>query len=109
VKLLADVAPLRESPAFRRLWAGSTLSAPLTVQARLRLDRVGLLGDRAGAPGLPPLPHRGGGRPEPVGHPDARMSQGPIIGETLNGDFSRPNWYMTSATRWIRTLSIAVG
>jgi hypothetical protein len=35
--------------------------------------------------------------------------QGPIIGETLNLDFSRPNWYMTSATRWIRTLSIAVG
>jgi MFS family permease len=27
VKLLADLTPLRESPAFRRLWAGSTLSA----------------------------------------------------------------------------------
>ena len=26
-KLLADVSPLRESPAFRRLWAGTTLSA----------------------------------------------------------------------------------
>jgi MFS family permease len=25
--LLADITPLRESPAFRRLWAGSTLSA----------------------------------------------------------------------------------
>jgi MFS family permease len=27
VKLFADLTPLRESPAFRRLWAGSTLSA----------------------------------------------------------------------------------
>jgi len=27
VKLLADLSPLRESPAFRRIWAGSTLSA----------------------------------------------------------------------------------
>jgi hypothetical protein len=27
VQLLADLTPLRESPAFRRLWAGSTLSA----------------------------------------------------------------------------------
>lgn len=26
-RLLADVSPLRESPAFRRLWAGSTLSS----------------------------------------------------------------------------------
>lgn len=26
-RLLADVTPLRESPAFRRLWAGSTLSS----------------------------------------------------------------------------------
>ena len=26
-RLLADITPLRESPAFRRLWAGSTLSA----------------------------------------------------------------------------------
>ena len=26
-RLLADVGPLRDSPAFRRLWAGSTLSA----------------------------------------------------------------------------------
>ena len=26
-RLLADVGPLRESPAFRRLWAGSTLSS----------------------------------------------------------------------------------
>jgi MFS family permease len=26
-RLLADIAPLRESPAFRRLWAGTTLSA----------------------------------------------------------------------------------
>jgi MFS family permease len=26
-RLLADLSPLRESPAFRRLWAGSTLSA----------------------------------------------------------------------------------
>ena len=26
-RLLADIRPLRESPAFRRLWAGSTLSA----------------------------------------------------------------------------------
>ena len=25
--LLADLTPLRESPAFRRLWAGSTLSS----------------------------------------------------------------------------------
>ena len=34
---------------------------------------------------------------------------GPIIGLTLNLVLSRPNWYMTSATRWILTLSIAVG
>src|ERR1700683_242492 len=27
VKLLADLTPLRESPAFRRIWAGTTLSA----------------------------------------------------------------------------------
>ena len=27
MKLLADLTPLRESPAFRRIWAGSTLSA----------------------------------------------------------------------------------
>ena len=27
MQLLADLTPLRESPAFRRLWAGSTLSA----------------------------------------------------------------------------------
>src|SRR5262249_4420954 len=27
VKLLADVTPLRESPAFRRMWAGGVLSA----------------------------------------------------------------------------------
>ena len=26
-RLLVDIAPLRESPQFRRLWAGSTLSA----------------------------------------------------------------------------------
>jgi MFS family permease len=26
-RLLADISPLRESPAFRRLWAGTTLSA----------------------------------------------------------------------------------
>ncbi|HEU5420321.1 MAG TPA: MFS transporter [Streptosporangiaceae bacterium] len=26
-RLLADISPLRESPAYRRLWAGSTLSA----------------------------------------------------------------------------------
>src|ERR1700733_1448147 len=26
-RLLLDIAPLRESPQFRRLWAGSTLSA----------------------------------------------------------------------------------
>ena len=26
-RLLADIRPLRESPAFRRLWVGSTLSA----------------------------------------------------------------------------------
>jgi MFS family permease len=26
-RLLADISPLRESPAFRRLWAGSTLSS----------------------------------------------------------------------------------
>src|SRR5215467_8313342 len=26
-RLLADLTPLRESPAFRRLWAGSTLSS----------------------------------------------------------------------------------
>src|SRR5215472_11813320 len=26
-RLLADVTPLRESPAFRRLWIGSTLSS----------------------------------------------------------------------------------
>ena len=26
-RLLADITPLRESPAFRRLWAGSTMSA----------------------------------------------------------------------------------
>ncbi len=35
--------------------------------------------------------------------------QGPIIGLTLNRERSRPNWYITSATRWIRTLSMAVG
>ena len=27
MKLLADLTPLRESPAFRRLWAGTTLSS----------------------------------------------------------------------------------
>jgi MFS family permease len=27
MRLLADISPLRESPAFRRLWAGTTLSA----------------------------------------------------------------------------------
>lgn len=27
MKLLADLSPLRSSPPFRRLWAGSTLSA----------------------------------------------------------------------------------
>ena len=27
VKLLADITPLRESPAFRRMWAGGLLSA----------------------------------------------------------------------------------
>ncbi len=27
MRLLADTRPLRQSPAFRRLWAGSTLSA----------------------------------------------------------------------------------
>ena len=27
MRLLADLSPLRESPAFRRLWAGSTLSS----------------------------------------------------------------------------------
>ena len=26
-RVLADVRPLRESPAFRRLWAGTTLSS----------------------------------------------------------------------------------
>jgi ENTS family enterobactin (siderophore) exporter len=26
VKLLADVTPLRTSPAYRRLWTGATLS-----------------------------------------------------------------------------------
>jgi hypothetical protein len=26
-RLLADISPLRESAAFRRLWAGSTLSS----------------------------------------------------------------------------------
>src|SRR5215469_4395442 len=26
-RLLADISPLRDSPAFRRLWAGSTLSS----------------------------------------------------------------------------------
>ena len=40
----------------------------------------------------------------PTGRPGAGVVQGPIIGVTLNLDFSRPNWYMTSATRWIRTL-----
>jgi MFS family permease len=27
IRLLADISPLRESPAFRRLWAGTTLSS----------------------------------------------------------------------------------
>ena len=36
-RLLADIRPLRESAAFRRLWAGSTLSAvggSMTVEMR---------------------------------------------------------------------------
>jgi len=35
--------------------------------------------------------------------------QGPIIGMTLNRLRSSPNWYITSATRWMRTESMAVG
>ena len=41
--------------------------------------------------------------------PESRPGQGPIIGVTLNRACSRPNWYITSATRWILTLSMAVG
>jgi MFS family permease len=33
-RLLADLSPLRESPAFRRLWAGSTLSAVGSAMTR---------------------------------------------------------------------------
>src|SRR5882757_808681 len=40
---------------------------------------------------------------------ESRPGQGPIIGVTLNRACSRPNWYITSATRWIRTLSMAMG
>ena len=29
--------------------------------------------------------------------------------DTLNRVFSRPNWYMTSATRWIRVASMPIG
>src|SRR6185437_8954900 len=39
----------------------------------------------------------------------ASLGQGPIIGVTLNRECSRPNWNITSATRWIRTLSMEVG
>ena len=40
---------------------------------------------------------------------EAPGGNGPIIGVTLNRACSRPNWYITSATRWILTLSMAVG
>src|ERR1700761_5831383 len=54
-RLLADLSPLRESPAFRRLWAGSTLSSvgsamtrfavPLQVYTMTRSSfAVGLIG-----------------------------------------------------------------
>jgi MFS family permease len=33
MRLLADISPLRESPAFRRLWAGTTLSSVGTAMA----------------------------------------------------------------------------
>jgi Transmembrane secretion effector len=120
VKLLADLTPLRESPAFRRLWAGSTLSAVggamtsfalqlqvwdltrstaavglVALATLLPLLAVGLFGGaltgwtRLTAPTRPGRPRSG---------TDYRC-HGPIIGETLNEDFSRPNWYMTSATR----------
>jgi MFS family permease len=38
-KLLADITPLRESPAFRRLWLGSAVSA---IGSQLTLVAVGL-------------------------------------------------------------------
>ena len=38
-RLLADTTPLRESPAFRRLWLGSAVSA---VGSQLTLVAVGL-------------------------------------------------------------------
>jgi hypothetical protein len=73
------------------------------------------------APGLPgavtgpaePAARLGPGR-RPAFPPDAAPpvrspGQGPIIGVTLNRELSRPNWYITSATRWMRTLSMKVG
>jgi Domain of unknown function (DUF222) len=70
-RLLADISPLRESPAFRRLWVGSTLSAvggaltmfavplrhpamctvaePASVSEALRMLHAGLALQRAAA------------------------------------------------------------
>ena len=52
-RLLADVAPLRESRAFRRLWTGTTLSTvgggptryaiPLQIFERAVLDGIRLI------------------------------------------------------------------
>jgi hypothetical protein len=44
MSLLVDVRPLRESPAFRRLWIGSTLSSVGTMMTTFvrypRLDEA---------------------------------------------------------------------
>ncbi len=47
-RLLADVGPLRESPAFRRLWAGSTLS--LAGSALTRFAVILQVYDLTGSP-----------------------------------------------------------
>ena len=38
-----------------------------------------------------------------------KADDGSTMLDTLNRVFSRPNWYMTSATRWIRTASMPIG
>jgi len=57
--------------------------------------------------GLSQVPR--GARRDPGPAREAPGDYGPIIGVTLNRARSRPNWYITSATRWILTLSMAVG
>jgi hypothetical protein len=58
---------------------------------------------------LRPQPGASRGRRDPGPAREAPGGYGPIIGVTLNRARSRPNWYITSATRWILTLSMAVG